>query len=457
MKKIYINSQNFDKNAVEIYRLSELILQENAAKEIANLIRSKLELGSKILFLCGGGNNASDAIATSRMLNGDYECELFFTTKNLNSNCITQLKIANNLGVKTADKIDDFSCVVDGIFGSGLNRAMDKNIVDIINNINNCNALKIAVDCPSGLCANGSIFGTCFKANFTVSMGVRKLCLYSDLAKDFIGEIILGNLGLSESKFSNNLSDFLLEICDLQLPKRNILNTNKGDFGHAFIACGDMEGAAKITALSALNMGAGLVSVVSKENINLDKQIMQKKEFLGANAIALGMGLGASKIDIDNISNLPIVIDADMFYRNEVLEFVNLQNSILTPHPKEFSSLLNLVGMGNFEIKDIQNNRFELTREFSKNFRSILVLKGANTIIAKDGILYISNLGSPLLSVGGSGDALAGIILAYLAQGYTPLNSAINGTLAHAKTALDYKKNAYSFTTNDIIEGIKCL
>lgn len=461
MKNLYFDSDKFDKNAISSYFMSELILQENAANGVANLIKNKLELGSKILIICGGGNNASDAIAVARMLEGDYECKLFFTTSNLNENCKTQLKIAKQIGVKICENLslDGVKCVVDGIFGSGLNKNLNNEISQILNLINDFKALKIAIDFPSGLEKNGRILGACFKADFTITMGVRKLGLYSDAAKDFVGEIICSNLGICESKFARENGDFLLELDDLTLPKREILNTNKGDFGHAFVACGELSGAAKICAKAALKMGSGRVSLVNlnKQNINLDEEIMQKDSFKGADAIAVGMGLGKAKFDINEILDIPCVVDADMFYKKEILSLLHKDDAILTPHPKEFASLLNIAEFGNFSIEDVQRSRFELAREFSKRFSSVLILKGANVIIAKNGVLYVSNLGTPSLAVAGSGDALCGILLGFLAQGFSPLDASLNGVLAHQKTALSYKANSYSFTPNDIIKGLQWL
>lgn len=461
MKNLYFDSDKFDKNAISSYFMSELILQENAANGVANLIKNKLELGSKILIICGGGNNASDAIAVARMLEGDYECKLFFTTSNLNENCKTQLKIAKQIGVKICENLslDGVKCVVDGIFGSGLNKNLNNEISQILNLINDFKALKIAIDFPSGLEKNGRILGACFKADFTITMGVRKLGLYSDAAKDFVGEIICVNLGICESKFARENGDFLLELDDLTLPKREILNTNKGDFGHAFVACGELSGAAKICAKAALKMGSGRVSLVNlnKQNINLDEEIMQKDSFKGADAIAVGMGLGKAKFDINEILDIPCVVDADMFYKKEILSLLHKDDAILTPHPKEFASLLNIAEFGNFSIEDVQRSRFELAREFSKRFSPVLVLKGANVIIAKNGVLYVSNLGTPSLAVAGSGDALCGILLGFLAQGFSPLDASLNGVLAHQKTALSYKANSYSFTPNDIIKGLQWL
>ncbi|CUU83437.1 bifunctional ADP-dependent NAD(P)H-hydrate dehydratase/NAD(P)H-hydrate epimerase [Campylobacter hyointestinalis] len=461
MKNLYFSSDEFDKNAILNYFMNELMLQENAALSVANLVRKKLKIGSKILVVCGGGNNSSDAIAAARMLEGDYECKLFFTTSNLNENCKTQLKIAKQIGVKICENLslDGVHCIIDGIFGSGLNKNLDEKTLQMLNLINNVDALKIAIDFPSGLEKNGRILGACFKADFTVTMGVRKLGLYSDAAKDFVGEIVCSNLGICESKFASADSDFLLELDDLKLPNREVLNTNKGDFGHAFVVCGELSGAAKICAKAALKMGSGRVSFVNlnKQGINLDEEIMQKNSFKGADAIAVGMGLGEAKFDINEILAIPCVVDADMFYKKEILSFLHKDDAILTPHPKEFASLLNIAEFGNFSIEDVQRSRFELAREFSKRFSPVLVLKGANVIIAKNGVLYVSNLGTPSLAVAGSGDALCGILLGFLAQGFSPLDASLNGVLAHQKTALSYKANSYSFTPNDIIKGLQWL
>lgn len=460
MKKIFKNSQFFDKRAISEFGFSELILQENASRKIADLVRKKLKLNSKILFLCGAGNNGADAIAASRMLQGDYNCKILLLFQKCNKNVKTQLNMAQKVGVKVTSQLEanKFDCIVDGIFGVGLSRDLDEKIIKIIKSVNKAKALKIAVDLPSGLDLYGNPKPICFAADYTVTMGVLKLGLFSDLAKDFVGKIKLANLGLSSDIFAHESEDYLLEFNDLKLPKRDLQNVNKGNFGHAFIFLGDMKGAAQMSALAALNMGVGRVSLVGKKFKKLDKQIMLKNNFKNAEVIAVGMGLGQKNPNYKELINKKLVIDADMFYKKEIVEFLNNKNTIITPHPKEFASLIKML---NFEKKAdidfVQKNRFELARKFSKKFPCTLVLKGANTIISQNGILYINPLGTNKLSVGGSGDVLVGIILAYLAQGFTPLNAAINGVLAHAKTAFNYKSNDYSFTPNDMIRGLKCL
>ena len=220
-----------------------------------------------------------------------------------------------------------------------------------------------------------------------------------------------------------------------------------------------MSGAANIAARAALKMGAGRVSIVNltQNSINIDPQIMLKSNFDKAGVVGFGMGLGGASLDFDKLKGLRCVVDADAFYKPWIRDFAMSEMVVLTPHPKEFSSLLMMCDMGEFDIDEIQNNRFELARKFSLKFPSTLVLKGANPIIAKDGRLYIASSGSSKLAVGGSGDALVGIIVAYLANGFTPLKAAINGVLAHQKSAYIYKGNEYSFTPNDIIKGLEWL
>lgn len=465
MKRLYTNTAKFDKNAVDVLGFSELVLQENAARAVADLVRKELKIGTKILALCGKGNNASDAIAALRMLSGEYECGLVLLQKELNRNAQIQLNIAKNVGVNVLDldslsNFSEFDCLVDGIFGSGFRGEMMPKIANIINLANAANCLKIAVDIPSGISENGAVaINGAFRADFTVCMGALKLGLYADAAKDLVGQIVQANLGLNESKFSFDDSDFLVLLDDLILPSRDIENVNKGDFGHAFIACGDMSGAANIAARAALKMGAGRVSIVNltQNSINIDPQIMLKSSFNGADAVAFGMGLGEVEFDFMNLLKKPCVVDADAFYKPWICEFARSNKAILTPHPKEFSSLLKICEIGEFDVGQIQNNRFELARKFSSKFFATLILKGANPIIAQNGVLYIAPQGNAKLAVGGSGDALAGIILAYLAGGFSPLNSAINGVLAHQKSAQIYKGNSYSYTPNDIIEGLKWL
>lgn len=466
MKKLFLNTSKLDESACLNFGLNDEILMENAANALAKEVRKKVKKGAKILGVCGSGNNAADVAAALRMLSGEFECELFLAFDKQNDMLKIQLDRAFKLGVRQVKKISKYRCVIDGIFGSGLNRNLDKKTIELINSLNAIRAYKIACDMPSGLDKFGNSLGAVFKADVTITMGARKIGLYSDFAKDFTGKIRCANLGLFSSKFQGQTDTFKLEKSDMNLPFRKKANTNKGEFGHVVIVSGELGGAAQIAAKAALAMGAGLVSLVGDfKNSPIDPLLMSAKSLTEKMSYAaVGMGLGklneAKKTELFKAlaNKKALVIDADMCYEKLTVELLKSKKEIvITPHPKEFSSLLRLGGFGKFSVQEVQENRFELARAWSEKFPNVLVLKGANTIIAFSGKIYLMSYGSAALAKGGSGDALSGIIIALLAQGYTTLEAAISGTLAHALSVRKSKQNSYSITAKDIIKGLKWL
>ena len=219
-----------------------------------------------------------------------------------------------------------------------------------------------------------------------------------------------------------------------------------------------MSGAAQMAALAAHAIGSGLVSVVSDGPLNLSPILMQKSSFNAARVVVCGCGLGERKIDLAALRGKSCVIDADLCYESEILSLLNANsNLILTPHPKEFCSLLKIAGIADLSVSELQERRFELARAWSEKFSGVLVLKGANTLIAQAGVIYVCDKGSAALAKGGSGDVLAGLIGGLLAQGYSPLQASICGVLAHALAARAFAKNSYALNPLDLIEEVKWL
>lgn len=356
------------------------------------------------------------------------------------------------------DEITNADCIIDGIFGSGLNKPVSAEICEILSLANGTKSLKIAVDIPSGIDKSGRILGAAFCADLTIAMGALKLALFSDAAKDCVGRIKVANLGISSSNFERGSEYFLLQKSDLKLPIRRKQNTNKGDFGHTYVVSGQMSGAAQMAALAAHAIGSGLVSVVSEGPLNLSPILMQKSSFEHARVVVCGCGLGERKIDLAALRDKSCVIDADLCYEREILSLLDANsNLILTPHPKEFCSLLKIAGIADLSVSELQERRFELARAWSEKFSGVLVLKGANTLIAQAGIIYVCDKGSAALAKGGSGDVLAGLIGGLLAQNYSPLQASICGVLAHALAARAFAKNSYALNPLDLIEEVKWL
>ena len=268
-------------------------------------------------------------------------------------------------------------------------------------------------------------------------MGARKIVLFCEDAKDFIGELEVANLGIPREIYEKNSDIYLLEEEDLSLPKRSIQKCNKGDFGHLLVIGGEKFGAGVLSALSGFSFGCGLVSYYN-ENIkepDLPLQIMHTNTLLSnASAICVGMGLGKLSQSVSNFlleTKIKMVVDADLLHNDIVAKLCKKDSVVFTPHPKEFSSLLELCGFGKFDVKTIQNERIRLAREFSKKINATLVLKGVFTLIAKNGEVFINPFGSSALAKGGSGDVLAGMIGSLLAQGYDNVQACTNAVIRH--------------------------
>lgn len=461
MKKIFDEVRSLDKRAIEEFHLTEDILMENASLGLKNYITKKFKKNSSILIVCGSGNNGADGISLARLLQNKFEVSLYLVNEPKTEIGKLQLKRAKSINVNFVNQIFQADVVVDCLFGTGLNKELDEDSVSLINSLNNLNSFKIACDIPSGINSLGQITQTAFKADITITMGALKTALLTDIAKDFVGKIKVANLGLPEDIFQIETNKYLLQKSDLKLPLRDIKNSHKGTFGHVNIVSGEKIGASIIASQASFAFGAGLVTIVSQNEKNIPCNIMQSKSVSeNCTAIALGMGLGefeALKLEEILQLNIPKVLDADIFYNPLIVKYLD-ENVVLTPHPKEFISLLKLTNIANISIEELQENRFLYVEKFCKIYPKVtLLLKGANVIISKNDKIYVNIFGSSKLSKGGSGDVLSGLIASLLAQGYTSLEAAINASLAHTIAAKKYKNNNYSMSPQDIIQGIKIL
>lgn len=462
MQKIFDETNSLDKRCYEKFLLTEDILMEHAASCIASYIEDIFEKNSSVLIVCGSGNNGADGVALARLLHKRFDVNLYLADEPKSTMAKLQFQRAKTLDIKVVTKLFEADIIVDCIFGTGLNRSLDEKIISLLEKLNSYASFKIACDIPSGINHLGQVEKLAFKANTTITMGSLKTSLFTDIAKDYVGEICVANLGVQKDIYETKTSKYLLEKEDLVLPFRDKKDSNKGTYGHLNVVIGEKKGAGIISSKAAFVFGCGLVSVVTKKDVNtLPIHIMQTQTISkNCTAIAIGMGLGKYKADeIREILNkdIPKIIDADLFYDGLICEFLQ-QEVVLAPHPKEFVSLLKLTKIAEIDVKTLQNNRFLYVKEFCKKYpKVVLLLKGANVIIAQNSELYVNSFGSAVLSKGGSGDVLSGLVGSLLAQGYKPLSAAINGSLAHTLAVKNYKKNNYSLTPQDLIEELKKL
>jgi len=472
MKKVFDEVATLDKKCYDKYGLSEDILMEHAATAMLNFIESNFDTDKSVLIVSGVGNNGADGIALARLLQGGYSVNLYLPFGVKSEMAKLQLKRAQLAGVNIIDDNQfniqhaTYNIIVDCLFGSGLSRPLNDKATEIIEILNAMDGYKIACDIPSGILKDPSLVAynpSLFKAETTITMGALKTQTFGDMVKDFVGDIIVANLGVQRELYENEANNFLLEKSDMKLPVRKSLSTHKGNFGHLVVILGDKIGAGLLCSEAGFAFGAGLVTTTGhQDNLMLPHHIMQSHSIpKNATAIAIGMGLGNHDNDeINQIlkTNIAKVIDADLFHDRKILTVLNSDNVVLTPHAKEFCSLLKICDIAQIDVNELQNNRFKYLKAFNEKYPNIvLLLKGANTLIGYQNKIYINSYGSSVLSKGGSGDILSGMIGSLLAQGYSALDSAVTATLAHSIAALNYSKNNYSLTPEDLIEEIKKL
>ena len=461
MQKLFDEVATLDKRCYDEFGLSEDILMEHAANGMADFIHQKFAKNSKIIVVCGSGNNGADGIALARLLHGDYDVHMFFVKEPKSPMAILQNKRAHAIGIKVSIELNECDVLVDAIVGTGFKGVFVHETNAVMQTINRLDAYKIACDIPSGLKANGQCDENTFIADVSLTMGALKKSMFSDSAKEFVGEIKVLDLGVSRTTYETLSNWHTLEMNDLELPYRNKKNTHKGSYGHLAIPCGNKHGASMMSGLSALKFGSGLVTLVSfEEPYNMPCSLMHSQTRpLNATALACGMGLGIDycpeelKEFLDN--SLPMIVDADIFNMDILLEILKRENVVITPHPKEFVSLLHMTDIADVSIEELQDNRFKYSEAFCKKYPNVtLLLKGANVIIGKGDDFFINSHGTSALAKGGSGDILSGLVGALLAQGYTALNAAINASLAHTNLVQNYQGADFSLTPEDLIAGI---
>jgi len=454
-----------DRRCYEVYGLTEDILMEHAAEGMESYIRHHLKEANSILIVAGPGSNGADGIALARLMQFAFSSVKLYLPFGVSTTMgKLQLERVRKLDyVEIVEGVCEADIIVDALFGAGLSRPLDEVSQEIIGSMNNLNGFKLACDIPTGIDEGGRIATEVFAADVTITMGARKESLYSDAVKDIVGEIIRVDLGLRYNYYTKDMpvSSYLLDREDMELPSRDFSQvTHKGSFGHAVVFCGEKEGAGIIAGMAASSFGAGLTTLVSHEKITLPAHLMHASDLpSSATAMAIGMGLGGH-LDSDFLSrtvvgsHLPVVLDADSFYHQDLLGILEQKEReiIVTPHPKEFTVLWEAVTGEKMTTAQVQADRFGTAMAFSARYPHVtLLLKGANMLIVQEGKVHINPFGSAKLSKGGSGDVLSGLIVALLAQGYSGIDAVIQGSLALTAAAERYSAATYAMLPEDLI------
>lgn len=468
MKNSLYLSQNIrDMEVMAQAELPPFTLMHRAGNAIVKYITQHIPSKSNILLLVGPGNNGGDALEAASMLAEKYRLIILYDRSSLYKG--DALQAFEHAKQTSATFIDyhqyislteiKFDMVVDGLFGIGIQRPINGIAQDLIHYINtHVTCPVIAIDIPSGLNADtGTVVGSrnnqgiAIKASTTITFIGNKPGLHTCDGLDLSGKIIVETLDVPEHLFPATPFQLIQKKVLQHYFKPRHANTHKGSFGDVVIIGGHKgtAGAAILAARSALYSGAGRV-FVSYEEIPFAYDPAQPElmirdrhfEIDGRAVIVIGPGLGTSDEAAQTLCDtldLPnqLVLDADalnIIANNEDVHRHLLNKShpaiIITPHPLEAARLLKT------NVEHIQSNRMFAAQKLAEMFNVHVILKGAGTVIATpNAYCTINTTGNPGLSTAGTGDVLAGLCGALLAQKLPMEIAAASAPWIHGKAA----------------------
>lgn len=496
-----------DAFTIENEPVASIDLMERAASKVYDWFMKRCKTKEvSVKIFCGIGNNGGDGLALARMLfftgiipqvfvvrfsdKMSRDCEMNFNRLKEE----TETPMYDIFSEDDFPLINDKDIVVDAIFGSGLNRNIEGFAAELIKHLNDNNAIRIAIDIPSGLLALGSQqttdngqqpsskshnFHQIFKADYTLSFQFPKLAFMFPENDAFVGRWEVLDIGLHKDFIDNveTLNFYTTEDMAMPILRKRTKFSHKGTYGHALLVAGSTgkTGAALLAAEACLRTGVGLLTAHLPKDALLPMQIylpetmtsIDKSEthcteiddIIPYTAIGVGPGIGKNAETATLLKKIiqdatqPLVLDADalnIISENPTWLSFLPDNTILTPHPKEFERL--------FGKTNNSYERLELQRKMSVTHNIIIVLKGAHTAITfPNGTCFFNSTGNPGMATAGSGDVLTGMILSLLAQRYTPQEAALLGVYLHGKAGDDAAKEIgeNSMIARDIIGNLK--
>jgi NAD(P)H-hydrate epimerase len=398
--------KNLDRYTIEKQNITSLKLMDRAVNVFLNWYTSNYSSKKSINIFCGVGNNGGDGLQAACILKEKgYKVEIYIVgdSKRFTKECLYHLKNAKNKKIKIVSitnelqsQISNSDVIIDAIIGSGLSRKLNASTSKLVDYINSSNSTIISIDIPTGIPSDSFIKSNFIKANFTLTFQLPKLSFYMPEYSNYIGKIIVLDIGLEKTFIENaaGIASFIEErdVKNKILSRPN--NSHKGNFGHGLIIAGSrgMMGACVLALRASLKSGIGLLTCYTSKKGEIIVQtsvpevmtiVDNEMDAISSfppldpySVVGIGPGIGTSKITINMLEdffknvNIPVVIDADAINiiasNKEILNFIP-ENSVLTPHPKEFKRLVG-------EYAD-SYKRIELQKELSKNIKLIFLSK----------------------------------------------------------------------------------
>ena len=446
--------------------ISSFNLMVRAGHAVAAAALSRYPEALRFVILCGPGNNGGDGYVAARVLAEAGARVVVFAcgdTDKLKGDAALAFKTWNGDVVPLADfepRAGDV--VVDAVFGSGLSRAVPAELSDVIASVAKAGLPVLAVDLPSGLSGrSGRPLGAAFQAECTVTFMTRKPGHLLLPGRSLCGDIEVVDIGIPKriiEAAAGAIAENRPEIWGAALPLA-APDSHKYRRGHLAVFSGEASktGAARLSSIAGLKAGAGLVTVASPADamaanaahltavmlrqVGTTSELNEWRESTKLSAFVLGPGFGIGSRARDFVLALkdkPLVLDADgitSFKDDPATLFETFAKGetrlVLTPHEGEFGRLFPDLA------SDESRSKPEKALEAAKRAHAAIVYKGADTVIAApDGRILINANGPPWLATAGSGDVLAGMIGALLAQGMPAFEAAAAGVYLHGEAAI---------------------
>ncbi len=450
--------RELDRIAIEDRGIDGYELMNRAGQGAFRVMLERWPRVRRISILCGAGNNGGDGYVVAALARRAGLRERVWAVAPPKSQAAIKARRAyEQAGGEIHDPANgcelNADVAVDALLGTGLEREVTGDYARAIDTINAHQGAVLAIDIPSGLNADtGRVLGTAVRADATVTFIGMKLGLFTGRGQALAGAVLFDDLDVPADIYSE-----LVPAARRIRPHRDLLaglarerDAHKGDCGRVVVIGGDtgMLGALQMCGVAAYRSGAGLVRVITRPAhavavtsgcpellvTGSDEPAAVKRQLAGADAVAIGPGLGQGEWGKAMLSLAlewpgPLVIDADAL-NLLAADPVSREQWVLTPHPGEAGRLLASGGA------DIQSDRVAAVREIARRFGGVAVLKGSGTLVsAADDNLWLCDIGNPGMAVGGMGDVLTGVIVSLVAQGMPMSSAACLGVWLHAAAA----------------------
>lgn len=456
--------------------INSFALMQSAGAAVADAIAARWSI-RPVRVLCGPGNNGGDGFVTASRLQSagwPVSVALLVSPDDLSCDAARAASLWHGAIMPFSDDVlNNAGLVVDAIFGAGLSRPLEGPALKQIEALQNSTIPVCAIDVPSGIDGTtGRVLGGVASADLTVTFFRKKPGHVLYPGRRYCGDIVLADIGIPESLLPDNdqktwQNDPLLWQTNYPWPQPESYKYKRGE---VLILGGEsITGASRMTARAAARAGAGLVTVAAPTNAwniyatSLVNAIIRRFENLQEfenlladvrrNVVVIGPGAGVNTTTRQYVlaalaTQRAVVLDADAltaFSEKPELLFEAIRGPcILTPHTGEFKRLFNLKG-----------DKLHCARLAAKQSNAVIVLKGADTVIAApDGRAIVNTNAPPQLATGGSGDVLTGFIAALLAQGMPPLEAAAAAVWLHGAAAAEFGLGLIAEDLPDLLPAV---